>query len=215
VSLTLSPAVKVFALVGVLAALALVGGMTFLGRPPADADAAPVVLPRKKTSSGPLAAIGQAKPAKLAATPTPKPAKPVAKPKVVVKLKPKAAVKPKPKPKAAVKPKLVAANGLPMRIMTALRDRPVVVVALWSKGGKIDEMARDEAGRGAASARAGFVGLNVLGDAREAEALTLKLGVVLRAPTILIFTRPGVVSLTLGGFQDHETVAQAAANAVR
>jgi hypothetical protein len=99
--------------------------------------------------------------------------------------------------------------------VTALRDRPVVVVALWSRGGKIDELARDEAAKGAASARAGFVALNVIGDSREAEALTLKLGVVLRAPGILIFTRPEVVSLTLGGFQDHETVAQAASNALR
>jgi hypothetical protein len=155
-----------------------------------------------------------AKPSKVAATAKPATlvtaattAKPVAKPMAVVK--------PKPKPKPAAKPKLIAANGLPTRIVSALRTRPVVVVALWSKGGKIDEMARDEAAKGASSAGAGFVALNVVGDAREAEALTLKLGVVMRAPGILIFTRPDVVSLTLGGFQDHETVAQAAANALR
>lgn len=212
--LTVSGPIKVFAVVAALAGLALVGGMMFLGRPPAEVDAAPIVLPRKKSdATGPLAAIGKAKnvaakanaaaakPAKVTATATakakPKPVKPVAKPKV------------------AAKPKLIAANGLPTRIVTALRDRPVVVVALWSRGGKIDELARDEAAKGAASARAGFVALNVIGDSREAEALTLKLGVVLRAPGILIFTRPEVVSLTLGGFQDHETVAQAASNALR
>lgn len=211
--LTVSGPIKVFAVVAVLAALALGGGMMFLGRPPAEADASPIVLPRKE-GTGPLQAIGKAqkvaakanaavaKPAKVAAT-----AKPVAAPKPVAK--------PKPKPKPAAKPKLIAANGLPTRIVSGLRERSVVVVALWSKGGKIDEMARDEAAKGAASAGAGFIALNVVGDSREAEALTLKLGVVLRAPGILIFTRPDVVSLTLGGFQDHETVAQAAANALR
>jgi hypothetical protein len=223
VSFNVSPAIKIFALVGALAALILVGGMMFLGRPPAESDAAPIVLPRKK-SGGPLAAVAKtervaatanaavAKPGKVAATAEPT-AKPAAKPKVVAKPKPVVAAKPKAKPKP--KPQLIAANGLPTRIVTALRDRPVVVVALWSKGGKIDEMARDEAAKGAASALAGFVSLDVLGNSREAEALTLKLGVVLRAPGILIFTRPDMVSLTLGGFQDHETVAQAAANVLR
>jgi hypothetical protein len=227
-SLTVSGPIKVFAVVAVLAGLALVGGMMFLGRPPAEADAAPIVLPRKKTT-GPLAAIGKAQqvatkanaavasPAKVAAAATGEPtaAVPAAKAKAVAKPKAVATAKPKPKPKVAVKPKLVAANGLPTRIVRALRDRPVVIVALWAKGGKIDELARDEAAKGAASAGAGFVALDVLRDAREAEALTLKLGVVLRAPGILIFTRPDVVSFTLGGFQDHETVAQAAANVLR
>jgi hypothetical protein len=229
-SLTVSGPIKVFAVVAALAGLALVGGMMFLGRPPAEADAAPILLPKKKTT-GPLAAIGKAQqvatkanaavagPAKVAAAATgePTPVVAAAKPKAVAKPKPLATAKPKPKPKpkVAVKPRLVAANGLPTRIVRALRDRPVVIVALWAKGGKIDELARDEAAKGAASAGAGFVALNVLGDAREAEALTLKLGVVLRAPGILIFTRPDMVSFTLGGFQDHETVAQAAANALR
>lgn len=226
-SLTVSPAIKVFAVVAALAALALVGGMMFLGRPPAETDA-PIVLPRKKAATeGPLAAIGKAeqvatkadaavaKPGKVAATAAP--AKPDAKPQVAAQAKP--APQPKPKAKAkptpAAKPKLIAANGLPTRIVTALQSRPVVVVALWSKGGKIDELARDEAAKGAASAQAAFVALDLLGNTREAESLTLKLGVILRAPGILIFTRPDVLSLTLGGFQDHETVAQAAANALR
>jgi hypothetical protein len=102
-----------------------------------------------------------------------------------------------------------------MRIVVALKNHPVVVVSLWSKGGKIDEMSRDEAARGAAAAGAAFVPIDLLTDAREAEALTLKLGVVIRSPGILIFTRPDALSLSLDGFQDHETVAQAAANVLR
>lgn len=219
-NLTVSGPVKVFIVVAVVAAVALMGGMMFLGRPPAETDAAPIVLPKKKTEAGMLESIGKAKrvaakanaaaaaPEAVAGTAKAKaeaPAAPAAKPA------PKAKAQPKPK----AKPPLIAANGLPNRIVTALRSRPVVVVALWSRGGTIDSMARDEAERGAAGAHAGFVSLNVLGDAREAEALTLKLNVVLHAPAILIFTRPDVVSLTLTGFQDHETVAQAAANALR
>lgn len=219
--LTVSTPVKIFVVVAIVAAVAGMGAMTFLGRPPAEEDAAPIVLP-KKNGSGMLHAIGKAqqvadkskaaaaKTDAVAGTAKPKdaaPAKPAARPKPAAKPK----LKPKPKPK----PKLIAPNGLPNRIMTALRSRPVVVVALWSEGGKIDTMARDEAERGAADARAGFVALNVLSDAREAEALTLKLGVVLHTPAILVFTRPDVVSLTLAGFQDHETVAQAAANVLR
>jgi hypothetical protein len=228
--LTVSGPVKVFAVVAALAAVALVGGMMFLGRPPAEVDAAPIVLPKKKTT-GPLAAIGKAKlvaskanaaaakPAKVAGSAK---AKPAAKPKATkaapaAKAGAKARAKPKlpPKAKAEKHYRGIATNGLPMRIAVALNRHSVVVVALWSKGGKIDAMARDEAARGAGAADAAFVPLDVLGDAREAEALTLKLGVVLRAPGVLVFKRPDVLALTLDGFQDHETVAQAAANALR
>jgi hypothetical protein len=230
VNLTVSGPIKVFAVVAVLAGLALVGGMTFLGRPPAEEDAAPIVLPTKKTT-GPLAAIGKAeqvaakanaaaaKPAKVAASAK---AKPAVKPKVTkavpaAKAGAKAKAKPKlpPKAKAEKHYRGIATNGLPMRIAVALNTHSVVVVSLWSKGGKIDEMARDEAARGAGAAGAAFIPLDLLGDARQAEALTLKLGVVLRAPGILIFTRPDVLSFTLTGFQDHVTVAQAAANVLR
>jgi hypothetical protein len=223
VSLNVSPAVKVFAIVALLAAVALGGGMMFLGQPPADADAAPMVLPKKKT--GALQAIGAAKqvaakanaaaakPAAVAAAGTAK-SKPVAaaaaKPQPVAKPKP-APAKAKPKPK----PSLIAANGLPTRISRALQSHSVVVVSLWSTGGKIDAMSRDEAAAGAAAAHAGFVPIDLVQDSREAQALTLKLGIVMRSPGILVFTRPDVVSLSLDGFRDRETVAQAATNALR
>lgn len=219
--MNVSPAVKVFALVGALAALALGGGMMFLGRPPAEADASPIVLPKKK--SGPLAAIGSAenvaakanaaaaKPGVVAGT-SEAPA-PTAKPKAVTK--PKVVAKPKPKPAPAKKASVIAANGLPTRITSALQRNSVVVVALWSTGGKIDAMARDEAAAGAAAASVGFVPIDLVANSREAQALTLKFGIVLRSPGILVFTRPDVVSLSLDGFRDRETVAQAAVNALR
>ena len=67
--------------------------------------------------------------------------------------------------------------------------------------------------RGAQTASAGFVSLNVIADSKEAEALTLKLGVLMRAPAVLVFKRPDTLLLTLNGFHDHETIAQAAINA--
>jgi hypothetical protein len=88
-------------------------------------------------------------------------------------------------------------------------------VSLWGTDGKIDAMSRDEAAAGAAAAGAGFVPLNVIQRSGEAEALTLKLGVLLRAPTVLFFTAGGKLANTLNGFNDRETVAQAALNALR
>jgi hypothetical protein len=99
--------------------------------------------------------------------------------------------------------------------MVSLRSHNVVVVSLWGTGGKIDAMSRDEAAAGAEAVGAGFVSFNVLDRGREAEALTLELGVVLRAPTVLLFTSGGKLANTLEGFRDRETVGQAALNALR
>ena len=197
---TVSAPVKIFALVGVLAAVVLGGGMMFLGGG-VEAEPAAIVLPKKATAVPAL-------PTKPAATPKPAAAKP--KPKPV-------AAKPKPvqKPAKPVRAPLIAANGLPYRVVSTLRRENVVVLALWGSGGKIDRLALDEAAAGAAAAGVGFVPLNVLQSNREAEALTLKLGVVLRAPTVLFFTGSGDLALRLDGFRDRETVAQAALDALR
>ena len=209
-SLAVSPAVKIFALVGVLGALVLGLGMMLMGGE-AEAEPTAVALPTKK--QGLLAAPAAAK--KVAAK-----AKAAAAAKQAVATKPAAA---KPAPKAAAKAKPAAApvsrgvatNGLPMQIMVALRSHNVVVVSLWGTDGKIDEMSRDEAAAGASAVGAGFVSLNVIERGREAEALTLKLGVLLRTPTVLLFTRGGTLANTLEGFRDRETVAQSALNALR
>ncbi len=198
--MTVSAPVKIFALAGVLAAVVLGGGMMFLGGG-VEAEPAAIVLPKKATAVPAL-------PTKPAATPKPAAAKP--KPKPV-------AAKPKPvqKPAKPVRAPLIAANGLPYRVVSTLRRENVVVLALWGSGGKIDRLALDEAAAGAAAAGVGFVPLNVLQSNREAEALTLKLGVVLRAPTVLFFTGSGDLALRLDGFRDRETVAQAALDALR
>jgi hypothetical protein len=196
--MTVSAPVKIFALVALLAAVVLGGGMMFVGGG-VEAEPAAVVLPKK-------AAVLPAAPAKPAVKPAVKPS---------VKPKP-AAAKPKPvKPAKPTKTPIVAANGLPTRLVSALRRENVVVLALWGSGGKIDRLALDEAAAGAAAAGVGFVPLNVMESNREAEALTLKLGVVLRAPTVLFFTGSGELTVRLDGFRDRETVAQAAFDALR
>jgi hypothetical protein len=211
VSLAVSPAVKVFALVGILGALVLGLGMMLMGGG-TDAEPTAAVLPKKQ---GLLDAPARAK--KVAAKAN---ATVVKKPAVTPATPAKPAAKSKPAAKAAPKAKAsassgVARNGLPMQIMVALRNHNVVVVSLWGTGGKIDAMSRDEAAAGASAVGAGFVPLNVLEQGRVAEALTLKLGVVLRAPTVLLFTSGGKLVNTLDGFRDRETVGQAALDALR
>lgn len=203
-SLTLSPAVKIFALLAVLATLVLAGGMTLLG-PSADDTALdePLVLPKKKAAiaTAPKAAektaAGATARAKKLAPAAAKP-KPAAKP----------AAKPKPKP-------AVSASGVPTAIVSALAANPVVVVSLFDDAAKVDPMAHDEAQAGAKLANAGFVAIDVTRDQKAAEALMLKLGAVLRAPMVVVFVRPGEAALTLDGFRDRDTVAQAAMNALR
>jgi hypothetical protein len=213
VSLAVSPAVKIFALVGVLGALVLGLGMMLMGGE-TEAEPAAIALPTKK--QGVLDAPARAK--KVAAQAK---AGAAAKKAVVTPAKTKPAAKAAAPAKAA-KPavanpavRLIATNGLPNSIMVSLRSHNVVVVSLWGTGGKIDAMSRDEAAAGAAAVGAGFVSLNVLASGREAEALTLKLGTMLRAPTVLLFTSGGKLANTLEGFRDRETVAQSALNALR
>ena len=202
--MTVSAPVKIFALVALLAAVLAGGWMTLMGGE-VEAEPAAIVLP-KKANVVPSAPPKPATPAKPAAKPAaskPTPAKPAPAP-----------AKPA-KPARPARVPLIAANGLPSRLVSALRRENVVVLALWGSGGTIDRMALDEARAGAAAAGAGFIPMNVLESNKEAEALTLKLGVVLRAPTVLFFTGTDTLAVRLDGFRDRETVAQAALDALR
>ena len=202
--MTVSAPVKIFALVALLAAVVAGGGMMLMGGG-IEAEPAAIVLPKKATlvPSTPAKPAKASKPAVKPAAAKPTPAKPALAP-----ARPAKPAKPVPVP-------VVAANGLPTRLVSALRLENVVVLALWGSGGSIDRMALDEARAGAAAAGAGFVPLNVLESNKEAEALTLKLGVVLRAPTVLFFTGTDTLAVRLDGFRDRETVAQAALDALR
>lgn len=183
---TISPQIRLIALVGLLAAVALAGAMFLLSRSPASSSAAEP-LPRL-TLKKPAAPKAAPKPAaKAAATPAAKRAKP----------------KPKPKPRPAVAP-----NGLPTPVADALRRHSVVVVALYAGGAAVDGVARAEAEAGARDVRAGFVAIDVF-DRKWSEPLALKTG-VLEAPGVLVFRRPASVAVHIDGFADRLTVAQAA-----
>jgi hypothetical protein len=203
VALTVSPAIKVFALLGMVVAL-LMGGAFFVMGGSQDTVAASQPLPalptKKKVKVAPSPAA-----AKKSATPAAKPT-----PKAKSKPKPAPAV---PSPKKTELNRLIATNGLPVSIMRALKAHGVVVVSLYGGGWKIDPLARDEAAAGARAAGVGFVGLDVTTAARAAEALMLKYDTIFRAPAVLVFRGDGELALQLDGFRDRDTVAQAAANA--
>ena len=201
--------VRVFALLGGVAALAL-GAWFFLlggGSPSASSETVKVIKPLY----GGKAPAAKPKPrvkAAVAATPT-KPAK------VKVKAKAKAQAKPVAKAKTPAKPKpvgLANPERLPLPIARALARHPVVVVALYSPEAKVDRISLGEARAGAKRARVGFVPLNVL-DRRASEALTRKLG-VLSAPAFFLYKRPGTLVMRVDGFADRDLVAQAAVSSL-
>jgi hypothetical protein len=204
VTFTLSPPVRYAALLGLLAAVLVGGGMTMLGHKDSSAPAPHVI---KHHPFGP----GVKKQAGL--TPVKKrAAAPATHPNVKARTKPAPAapkVKPAPQPPAAEQAALAA--GLPGPIAYALGEHPVVIVSLYNPYSEVDGIAFAEARAGAQLARAGFVPLNVL-SAAQVQKLTEQLG-LLPDPGLLIYTRPAALVGRLIGFADKETVAQAAQNA--
>jgi hypothetical protein len=208
VALTVSPAIKVFALLGVLVALVMGGAMFVMGgsqETVAASEPLPALPTKKKVKVLDTPAVAK----KTAAAAN-------ARIKKATVAAPTPAAKPAPAAKAPRKAeprRLIAANGLPTSIVRALASHGVVVVSLYGGGWKIDPMARDEASAGARAAGAGFVALDVTSAVRAAEALMLKFDTVFRAPAVLVFRGDGELALQLDGFRDRDTVAQAATNA--
>lgn len=189
-NMTVSPQMRIAALVGLIAVVGLALSVVLVSRNGGSSPADTVAVPDARSKSRaetPAAGPSPAKPVRKAATPS----KPQVPPAVT----------------AAVK------AGLPLGIAQAFADKQVVVVALYSGVAPIDRLAFDEAAAGAERAGAGFVAIDVLsGDDTVTRALATKLG-ILEAPTVLVFARPGELTVRIDGFADHETVAQAATNA--
>ena len=217
-STQLSAPVRIVALVGLLAAVA-VGLYTFTagssGTGPETASPAalrPVHEANsvaKKLSSHNLATAA-GKPDTTTTTTTPAAAKAAAKSAaakttgakpVASASKPVAARAP-----AAAKP----ADGTPTTIASLLRTHQVVVVLLYDPQSKVDGYSVAEAEFGAREAGAGFILVDVLN--QHAAAPFTKAYGVLQDPSVLFFGRPGKLVQKLTGFADHDTVAQAAAN---
>jgi hypothetical protein len=208
VALTVSPQIRIVALVGLLLALGLGGAMHVMGGGSGSATAiAPsqnsAVLRAKDVASR---ATARAKnPTTAAASATHKAA--AAKPKVA-----SAPAKPAVKPTQAAKQVSSAlAAGLPVSLARSLTANATVVAVIYNPQAQVDAIAFAEARAGAALAGAGFVGRNVLSQA-EVGKLTEQLG-LLPDPAVLVFTRPATLAARIDGFADKETVAQATENA--
>jgi thiol:disulfide interchange protein len=186
-NLTVSPQMRIVALVGLIAVLGLGVSAVLLGRKGASSSAnEPVPVQAVPKKVRPEAAV-PSKPVRPAVTPS------------------------RPQIQPAVQTALRA--GLPPEIARAFARHDVVVVELYSEDAVLDRQALAEADAGARTAGAGFVAVNVTAvkDATT-RALALK-HEVLHAPTLLVFRRPGTLFARINGFADHETVAQAAVNA--
>ena len=234
---TLSPQIRLIALIGLLAAAALVvstqlvfRGILFSGESKPAAVPASVSATAKKaeTATKPKAA------AKADATKTPakadarksaptanaaeadtkvtatKAAAQAAKAAAATKVAPATKANAATTAETATKRPL-RTHGLPVRLARALQDHRVVVVSLYTPHAAVDRLSRAEAEAGANEVGAGFVALNAL-KRRNSEPLAAKLG-VLKAPSVLVYTRPAKLFVKLDGFVDVATVAQAADNA--
>jgi hypothetical protein len=193
-NLTLSPQIRIVALVGLLAVVGLAGSMLVLGRsgssPTTDAAAT-----RASTTTA-----ARTTPATTPTKPTAHPAKPVhhAKPR---------------KPAGYFGNKVYAT--LPAPLQWQLAHHKVVVVSIYNPQSNVDAISVAEAHAGATDAGVGFLLVSVL-DNKVAGILTALLpgGGLLPDPGVLVYRAPGDVALRLDGFADRSSVAQAATNAV-
>jgi hypothetical protein len=202
VNVTISPQLRLVAVLGLAAAAVLMGGLYFMTRAQLaaqdEATPAPVVHRPAPTASTPKAA---AKPQATAADTTkPKTAKPSATPTVK---------KPAVRPTLAMK--LAVQHRLPFSIARALIEHRVVVAALVIPDASLDTTVVAEARSAAEEAGVGFVTVNVLRQ-RAGRALAERLGVV-ETPAVIVYRRPAKAFIKLEGFADRDMVAQAVANA--
>jgi len=131
---------------------------------------------------------------------------------------PKSAARAK-RPAGAKRKAPAVIDGMPADLALALARYDVVVVSLYAPRSTVDELATEEARRGATLAGAGFVVLSVGNERVVAPLASLLSGGqaaadrVLDTPAVLVFQRPNSLFVRFNGFTDRDTVAQAATNA--
>ena len=201
-NLTLSPQIKILALVGLLAAVGLAASMFVLGGS------------SKKTTT-----VAAHTPARTHA-----PVRHVTKPRTAVRahVPTKHATKTHAvAPAKAHKAKAAGFHGnpvyaqLPKPLQWQLAHHKVVVVSFYNPSSNVDAISVAEAHAGATDAGAGFLLVSVL-DNKVAGILTALLpgGGLLPDPGVIIYRAPGDIALRLDGFADRASVAQAATNAI-
>jgi hypothetical protein len=197
-----SPKVRLLALVGLVAAFALGGGLLLLSKQSSSSAATPKIHPlyphKRHHARAGVRLVKKAahKPVRKATHPSQKPRR------------------------KHVLPRPAVVDGMPRALALALRNNQVVVVSLYTPRSSVDQLALAEARAGAAAAGAGFVGLNVVNE-RDSHAFTRFLATVPNAddrllddPAVLVFQQPKSLFVRLNGFADRDTVAQAAQNAL-
>ena len=229
VATQVSAPIRIVALVGALAALAMGAWLMTAGRSAgqstdavvplqavnrADAVASKLSAHNVATAAGKPDATTPATeaPTAAAATATKTPVAKAAAAKPAAAKPAKAAAAEAAPAKQPTKTATLAA-GAPTTIAGLLATHAVVVVLLYDTKSKVDEYSLSEAVLGAKNAGAGFLRVDVRNQ-KQALPFTNAYG-VLQEPSVLVFKRPGALAVKLSGFADHETVAQAAANASR
>jgi hypothetical protein len=202
VNLTVSPQIKILALVGLLAAVGLAASMFVLGG---------------STKTPTVAAHTPAKPHT--------PVRHVAKPRTTVpahvpaKHATKTHTVSHARTHKKAKPARFHGNAvyaqLPKPLQWQLAHHKVVVVSFYNPSSSVDAISVAEAHAGATDAGAGFLLVSVL-DNKVAGILTALLpgGGLLPDPGVIIYRAPGDIALRLDGFADRASVAQAATNAI-
>ncbi len=181
---TISPPIRILALVGVLAA-AVVGILFFVHNRSSSSSSSPA-LPSVRQSHS-------LSTKQHLATSTAKPAtKSVAKP--------------------AVNRKIALQPGLPSPVAHALRSSKVVIVVVYAHGGNGDLAAVTQARMGAKSAHVGFAAVNVI-DEKTARSFHVFAGTAASPPAVLVIKRPGKIVNQFSGYTDSGIVEQAGLNA--
>ncbi|HVA32147.1 MAG TPA: hypothetical protein VMU58_12860 [Gaiellaceae bacterium] len=212
-NLTISPLIRIVALVGLLGVAALGAATMLLGRssnPTSPTTQAPV----RRVVHTPTVAHAQTTPATRAHAA--QHAHPAAAPKTAAspaKAKSKPATKTHAKPAAPVHHGNLVYADLPKPLQWQLSLHKVVVVSVYDPQSDADAISVAEAHAGATDASAGFLLVSVL-DNKVAGVLTALLpgGGLLPDPGVLIYRAPGNLALRIDGFSDRASVAQAAAN---
>jgi len=200
VSTTISPQIRILAIVGLLAAIGLGASMFLLGHGGSNTADRAATTHARPASSTPRA---HSTPAKTAAA-----QKHATKPHVAARAHAK-----KTKP-AGFRGYPVYAQ-LPQPLQWQLAHHKVVVVSLYNPSSDVDAISVAEAHAGATDAGAGFLLVNVL-DNKIAGILTALLpgGGLLPDPGVLVYRAPGDIAVRLDGFADRNAVAQAATNVI-
>ena len=200
---TISPQIRILAVVGLLAAVGLGASLLVFGHGSSKTAAQAATTHAKPASSTPATPRTHSKPTKPA-----QPTKHATKTHVASRSHVKKA-----KP-AGFRGNRVYAT-LPQALQWQLAHHKVVVVSLYNPSSNVDAISVAEAHAGATDAGAGFLLVNVL-DNKVAGILTALLpgGGLLPDPGVLVYRAPGDIAIRLDGFADRASVAQAATNVI-